>query len=324
MTPPPYCVAYFGYTRVGAALRKPEDLLREAELALHESRRTRSGPSWSAYNERVDAMAKERVALSRELRVALAKGEFALHFQPKVALATGAVVSAEALLRWANPHRSMLPPSKFVPVAEQSQLIAPIGEWVVRCACHYLLQWHDDGFQHLRVAVNVSPVQLAVGDFTTVVRNALDSFDVPASALVLEITESVFEHRTEELRQQLQALHELGVRLLLDDFGTGYSSLRYLQLYPFDEIKIDQSFVRSMRGDRYSQQIVTTVMAMANALGADIVAEGIEDAETREALIAQGCPYGQGFYYGPAMAAEDFQSLLVSGSRLPLTASQAD
>jgi EAL domain-containing protein (putative c-di-GMP-specific phosphodiesterase class I) len=254
------------------------------------------------------------------LREALERDEFELHFQPKVCLETGELVSSEALLRWHHPERGLLSPSLFIPAAEQSQLIAPIGEWVVREACARIRAWLDAGVAAMPVSVNVSLVQLGPGDFVATVRDALDAYDIAPSYLTLEITESVFESESDSLRRQIERLHAMGVRLSLDDFGTGYSSLRYLQRYPFDEIKIDQGFVQRIDADDYSERVVRMVLDLARTLSADVVAEGVETATLRDALRAMGCRIAQGYYFSIPLEAEDFAWLLAHARALPVPA----
>ena len=186
-------------------------------------------------------------------------------------------------------------------------------------ACRCLRQWQTEGLDVVRVAVNVSLVQFTVGDLVETVRAALARHDVAPGALTLEITESVFERESEAMHRQLSALREIGVRLSLDDFGTGYSSLLYLQKYPFDEIKIDQGFVQRMLEDPYSRNIVSTVLGIAGALGVDAVAEGVESAAVRDALLELGCHVGQGYHYSMPLEAEDFRWLLDKRTALPLT-----
>ncbi|WP_296810349.1 EAL domain-containing protein, partial [Thiocapsa sp.] len=304
--------------------RPTRDLLREAERALLRHRTEASAP-WVAYNIRIHEETQQRIELRRELRRALDEDQFELHFQPKVDLATGMLVACEALLRWNHPERGRIPPGVFIPIAEQSQLITPIGDWVLRRACRHLRDWRDAGLEPVRVAVavNVSLVQFQMGDFATRVRDILGEFGVAPQELALEITESVFERESDSLLNQMRELHDMGVRLSLDDFGTGYSSLLYLQRYPFDEIKIDQAFVLHLLDDPFSRHIVETVMMLARALDAEVVAEGIESAAVGEALLAMGCRFGQGFYYSKPLEAEAFRWLLEQRGSLPLTADAA-
>ncbi len=314
-----------GYTVLDRERRDVEALLREAELALSQSQESAyPGSGWLAYTDELASQVRERVQLTRELVQASEEGQFELHFQPKVDLTSGRLLSAEALLRWEHPERGLQPPSLFIPVAEQSQLIGPIGDWSLREACRYLRTWQDEGLELVRVSVNVSVIQFQMGDFAAKVRAALEEFGVEPSALALEITESVFESESELLLEQIRALHDIGVQLALDDFGTGYSSLLYLQRYPFDQIKIDKGFVNRLLDDEYSREIVRTVTGLAKSLNAEVIAEGVESAAVRDVLLELGCRMGQGFYYGMPMAAEDFRWLLEQRGTLPLGVPSAD
>ena len=312
-----------GFTALGVRERDPEELVREAEMALFEHRRTSGGEAdWVGYTRELDQRTQERMRLTGELRDALDSEQFELHFQPKVDLADGRVISAEALLRWRHPERGLQPPGLFVPIAERSQLIGPIGDWVLRDACRELRDWRAEGLEIVRVSVNVSMVQFTLGGFPAKVRAALDDFGVPPSALSLEITESVFEQQSDALLAELRELSELGVRLSLDDFGTGYSSLLYLQRYPFDEIKIDRAFVSGLLDDEFSRHIVRTVVDVAGAIGAEVVAEGVESPEIIAALREMGVRVGQGFYYSVPLESEDFRWLLRQRRKLPLEADE--
>lgn len=313
--------ACFGYTRIGRDQPDPGDLIREAELAMYQTR-AQAGDLWRQYTRQLDRSARARIHLTGELQDALERDEFQLHFQPKVDLASGHVLSCEALIRWNHPEQGLLWPGRFMPVAEQSQLIGPIGDWVLRDACRNVRAWRDAGLAVVRVSTNVSMVQLALGDFPDRVKRILDEEGVDPRDLTLEITESAFEDASERLQRQLTDLHRMGIRLSLDDFGTGYSSLLYLQQYPFDEIKVDKGFVQKMRDDAYSREIVETVVRVAAAVNADVVAEGVETPAERDALLDIGCRIGQGFYYSMPLEEEDFRWLLEHGADLPLTPSR--
>ncbi|RFF27784.1 MULTISPECIES: EAL domain-containing protein [unclassified Wenzhouxiangella] len=314
-----------GYTTLGEESRDAHDLIREAELALFEHRRRASaGEGRIPFTHDIHERTRQRIRLTRELGRALEAEEFELHFQPKVNLSDGSMISAEALIRWRHPERGLLSPGLFIPVAEQSQLIGPIGDWALRAACRQLRDWRRDKLDAIPVSVNVSQVQFMLGDFSAKVRSALEEFDVAPEHLSLEITESVFERQSERLLSEIHELHKLGVRLSLDDFGTGYSSLLYLQRYPFDEIKIDRGFVNRLLDDAYSRDIVLAVMNLTRALDAEVVAEGIESKEISEALLEMGCEVGQGFYYSMPLESEDFRWLLRQRSKLPLGASKRD
>ena len=309
-----------GYTLLGEHQRSVEELLREAERALSQHRKALSLP-WVAYSYRLQKVAQQRIELTADLRKALQESQLELHFQPKVDLASGTLVACEALLRWHHPKRGLISPGVFIPIAEQSQLIVPIGDWVLRRACQHLRDWRDAGLKPVRVAVNVSVIQFQTGDFASRVRTVLDQTGIAAEELALEVTESVFQWESEVLLNQMRALRDMGVWLSLDDFGTGYSSLLYLQRYPFDEIKIDQGFVCRLLDDPFSHNIVETVMKLAKVLEAEIIAEGIESAEVRDALLAMGCHFGQGFFFSMPLEAEDFRWLLEQRSKLPLNTS---
>lgn len=312
-----------GYTRLGENKRLAEPLLREAERALALHREEPSLP-WIAYSDRIQEKTDKRLAMTRELRQALAEDQLELHFQPKVDLATGTLIACEALLRWNHPKRGLISPGEFIPIAEQSQLIAPIGDWVLRRACQYLREWRDAGLEPVRVAVNVSVVQFQMSDFASRVQVVLDQSSVMPEELALEVTESVFEGESDTLLNQMHKLRNMGVWLSLDDFGTGYSSLLYLNRYPFNEIKIDQGFVSGLLSDSFSRYIVETVVMLAKALDAEIIAEGIESAAIADKLMAMGCRSGQGFFFSMPLEAEDFRWLLEQRSTLPLTAGQSD
>ena len=286
--------ARVGFTFLGEEPRNAERLLHEAELALFEARR-RGIRDWGCYAPSLDHQIHERLRLTRELQKALAENQLELNFQPKVNLHDGELIACEALLRWRHPERGLLSPAVFIPAAEQSQLIGPIGEWVLFEACRQLRQWQEAKLRVVQVAVNVSIVQFELGGLVAQVRRAIETYAIDPAGLTLEITESVFSQQSELLLKQMQELHDLGVRLSLDDFGTGYSSLLYLQSYPFDEIKIDMGFVRRLLDDSYSQQVVTTVLGISKVLGTETVAEGIENAGIRDRLLDMGCHIGQGY-----------------------------
>lgn len=309
-----------GYTIIGGRQRDVEALLHEAELALFQCRYEGTGDHWSRFTLEMGEASRQRMTITREMHQALLKNEFELHFQPKVNLDDGTVVACEALIRWQHPEHGMLSPAVFIPIAEQSQLIRPLGEWVMNEACHHLREWMNEELDIVRVSINVSMVQFVDDSFVDKISSALMKHSISPENLTLEITESVFENHTNILRSKLEQLQKMGLRTSLDDFGTGYSSLRYLQQFHFDEIKIDQSFVSKMLEERYSKRIVETILGIARVLEAEVVAEGIETTEIAEALAHLGCRIGQGYYYSPPMAAEDFRWLLMSHERLPISA----
>jgi diguanylate cyclase (GGDEF)-like protein/PAS domain S-box-containing protein len=301
--------AAFGYVRIGTVARDVQALMNDAELALRQSQQTLS-VTWTQYTRALERRSRATVATTHDLRQALERDELMLYYQPKVDLVSGAVVAGEALLRWQHAERGFIPPGDFIPLAEQSQLIGPIGEWVLRRACRDLRAWQDAGLDVTPVSVNVSLVQFQLGFMPDIVERALTDFGIDPHQLTLEITESVFEQHGDALKADLYTLSAMGVKLSLDDFGTGYSSLGYLKDYPFDEIKIDKSFVWQLDDGAYGRAIVKAVHAVAEAIGAQIVAEGVESAHHAEVLKELGCTVGQGFYYNRPLPESQWRQLL--------------
>lgn len=232
------------------------------------------------------------------LRQALQERSFFLHYQPQFDLKSGQRVGVEALLRWQHPSRGVIAPAYFVPVLEESGLIVPVGEWVLRTACHQAASWRRRVGQDIRVAVNLSRVQFEQASLVQTVHSALVESGLPAKALELEITESVAMHDQSEVVAILSELRKLGVSLAIDDFGTGYSSLACLKHLPVDKLKIDQSFIRGVDSDRRDRAIVRAIIGMAKALNVGVVAEGVESSAHVSFLCAHGCEQGQGYYLG--------------------------
>ena len=301
--------AAFGYVRIGTVARDVRALMNDAELALRQSQQTLS-VTWTQYTRALERRTRATVDTTRDLREALERDELMLYYQPKVDLASGAVVAAEGLLRWQHADRGFIPPGDFIPLAERSQLIGPIGKWILRRACRDLRAWQDAGFDVRPVSVNVSLVQFQLGSVPAIVRKALMDFEVEPNQLTLEITESVFEEHGDDLKADLHKLSAMGVRLSLDDFGTGYSSLGHLKDYPFDEIKLDKTFVWQLDDGAYGRAIVKAVDAIAFAIGAQIVAEGVESAHHAQVLKELGCTLGQGFYYSRPLPEPEWRQLL--------------
>ncbi|GAA3252877.1 hypothetical protein GCM10020258_09730 [Sphingomonas yabuuchiae] len=246
--------------------------------------------------------ARSRKRMEEDLRIAVAQGQFRLVYQPVVSTRDAMIVGYEALLRWHHPEQGNIPPSQFIPVAEDCGLIEQIGEWVMRTACAEAAGWPREA----RVAVNVSSIQFAKPHLPALVAQALAQSGLAAARLELEITESVFLNDNQESHRQFAALKALGIRLALDDFGTGYSSLGYLRHAPFDKIKIDQSFVRgaSSQGSR-NAAIIRAIVTMADTLGMETTAEGVEIQDEIEMIRSLGCSHIQGFVYGKPMEAPD-------------------
>lgn len=300
--------------RIGVALRSTdgpdgETLLKSAELALLGAKTAGGGPV-RFFDQEMDRRAQLRRSIENDLRRALAMRELQLVYQPIIEVETGKPIAAEALLRWKHPTRGMVSPAAFIPVAEETDLIGPIGDWVLRSACRDAAAWPD----HVSVAVNLSPVQMRRPGLVNSVKRALGDSGLPAERLELEITEGVLLDRSETTLGMLHELRTLGVRIAMDDFGTGYSSLGYLRAFPFDKVKIDQSFVRHMGEDREAAAVVSAIIGIGESLGITITAEGVETAEQLDRLRAEGCSEAQGWLIGRPM---DAASLAASVSHVP-------
>ncbi len=290
----------------------PEALMRAADAAMYsakESGRNR----FQFYAPRLNDASRRRVEIVGTLHRALERGEFVLHFQPLVDLKTGAIFSAEALLRWRRSPQDLVSCEDFISVAEDTGLIVPIGTWVMHEACKEVRRWREAGAANIRVAVNVSPRQFREPGFHALVMQALEQNGLGADALEIEITESLLMQRSPENLAILERLVATGVQLSIDDFGTGYSNMAYLQRFPIHALKIDRSFISDAVLDENHREIVAAILAMARSLGLKVIAEGVENKEQAEFLKSYGCDAVQGYHYGRPQAAEDFQRLLTSG-----------
>jgi diguanylate cyclase (GGDEF)-like protein len=293
---------------VGTAGASIETLLRDADLAMYAAKRAGKG-RYVMFEAGLREAALQRLELDVELRHALENNQFELHYQPIVRLGTGDLIGLEALIRWRHPRRGLLAAGEFIPHAEQSGLIVPIGQWVLWEACRQARAWQlrSPSLAPVRVGVNVAPRQLQQLDLEQLVREALHDTGLAPERLTLEFTESGLVERTDEMIEQLRAVKALGVHLALDDFGTGYSSLAYLRHYPFDAVKIDRSFLRAIDTDPHQAAFVSAIVTLAHTLGMRAVGEGVESAAQGAQLRALGCDFGQGFHYGrpiPASAVD--------------------
>ncbi|HMR32610.1 MAG TPA: EAL domain-containing protein [Geminicoccus sp.] len=277
-----------------------ETLLRNADLALYRAKADGRGMLCS-FEPEMDARLQARRQLERELREALARGELMLHFQPLADTGDGAVTAFEALVRWPHPVRGLIPPAEFIPLAEDSGLILGLGEWVLRTACREAAAWPSP----LRIAVNLSPAQFAHGDLPGLVQRVLHETGLPAQRLELEITEGVLIKDNDRVLAILRRLKAIGVRIAMDDFGTGYSSLSYLQRFPFDKLKIDQSFVRLAEESADSRAIIRAVIGLGKSLGMPVVAEGVETSGQLDLLAGESCDEVQGYLIGRPVPSEE-------------------
>src|SRR5690348_7829435 len=296
-------------TSIGIAIA-PQDgsdgqtLLRNADLALYRAKEAGRG-TYAFFEESLNERAQERRQLETDLRLAIERGEFELYYQPLFDLEQNRICSFEALIRWNHPKRGLVSPVDFVPVAEDTGLIVPIGAWVIREACAQAAGWPGQ----IRVAVNVSPVQFHRGALQETILRVLATTGLAPDRLEIEITESIFLEGSETTLRLLHALRALGVRVALDDFGTGYSSLSYLQSFPFDKLKIDRSFIHNLLTREGATAIVHAITELANALGIETTAEGVEETAQLMELRAHGCSSVQGFLFAEPMPAADVEKL---------------
>ena len=291
-----------------------EALIKNADTAMYHAKENGRN-SYQFFEKDMNVRAVELQALEGSLRHALERQEFLLHYQPKVNLQTGAITGAEALIRWLHPGRGVVPPAQFVPIAEDTGLILPIGQWILREACRQARAWLDAGLGPIPVAVNISTVEFRSKHFLEGIRAILRETGLEPSFLELELTESVLMQHPESTASVLRALKTIGVRLAVDDFGTGYSSLSYLRRFPIDVLKLDQSFLHDIaRPETKDAAIVNAVITMGKSLKHRVIAEGVETEEQLTYLRAHRCDEGQGFYFSPPVAPEQFAALLRGAS----------
>jgi diguanylate cyclase (GGDEF)-like protein/PAS domain S-box-containing protein len=298
-----------------------EAVLKNADRAMYRAKEVGRDNYQYATPARFDA-ADGRLGLERKLRRALERSEFLVHYQPMVEIATGRIVGAEALVRWQDPEMGIIPPEEFIPIAEETQLIVPLGAWVLGTAVRQMKAWHDAGHTRLRVAVNLSPRQFQDRELVATVERVLAENAFPAQCLDLEITESTAMQNAELSLSILNRLKEMGIRISIDDFGTGYSSLSYLKRFPIDTVKIDQDFVRDLTTD--DAAIISAVISMARALNLRVIAEGVETEEQLAFLRREQCAEMQGFLFSEPLAPAEFERALLASSRAPVSASPFD
>jgi len=298
--------ASIGVAIYSADLGNDEDLLRDADVAMYRSKKA-GGNMLEFFTQEMNESAARRLLVESHLRKALELGEFEVYYQPIVALPEARLVGVEALLRWENAELGAVSPGEFIPIAERSGLIVPIGAWVLETACRQVKAWHDSEWPCLRIAVNLSPREVDRGDAIGSIENALAKSGLPAEFLEIEVTERVFLDDVERVATIFCEIKNLGVRLCIDDFGTGYSSLSYLQNYPFDVLKIDRAFVHGAIGHEDGVALLRAINSMAESLRLEVVAEGVETPEQMDLLNDVGCGFAQGFYFCKPMSAEHLE-----------------
>lgn len=286
-----------------------ETLIKNADTALHHAKE-QARNHFYFYAPAMNSTLSRRLVLENHLRTAIERDELRLHYQPQISVSTGQIVGVEALLRWSSPTLGEVSPAEFIPIAEDTGLIAPIGAWVLRAACVQNRRWQEMGLPPLRVAVNVSGVQFRQGGLADQVRETLRETGMPGWCLELEVTEGVLLRNDEQVIRTLAELKKMGVHLSLDDFGTGYSSLSYLKRFPLDTLKIDRSFVRDIGADADGTELACAIIAIAHSLKLQVVAEGVETEDQFSFLRNQRCDLMQGFLFSPAMAASGIVEVL--------------
>jgi EAL domain-containing protein (putative c-di-GMP-specific phosphodiesterase class I) len=291
----------------------PESLLRDSETAMYRAKKRRRG-GFEIFNETLRSNSERQLAASTAMHGALERAEFTVHYQPVVNLATGAMSSAEALLRWEHPERGQISPVEFIPVAEETGLVLPIGLWVFEQACEQLIRWQAIN-PEMSVAVNLSVRQMADPEIASKIEAVMAQTGVLPRSVCLELTESIFADDVDRTGATLEALNELGVQLAMDDFGTGYSSLSYLKRFPFDAVKVDQEFIDGLGTDPHDSALVAAIIAMAGSLGLEVIAEGVETQDQLTRLQQLSCRQAQGFFLARPMAADEMYHLVADQHR---------
>ena len=297
---------------------EPDTLLRNADIAMYHAKE-QGRDNYQFYNFGMTARNPDPLTLESDLRRALERDQFVVYYQPQVCVADSQIVGVEALLRWQHPDRGLMLPTEFIPVAEESGLIVPLGEWVLRTACAQASAWHEAGLSPIRVAVNLSARQFQQRDLVEVVGRVLKDTGLDPRCLQLEITESAAMHDIDFTSGVLANLKDMGIQIAIDDFGTGHSSLNYLKRLPIDDVKIDQSFVRDVITDPNDAAIVGSIVAMTHDLNLKLVAEGVETEEQLAFLKDRRCDVVQGFLFSKPMPPDAVEKMIAPGTRLELT-----
>ena len=304
-----YVSASIGIAVASADMEQPEILIQQAETALYEAQR-RGGGQLNFYSQALSGLTERKLGMDRRLRGALERGDLSLHYQPIVQASDRRVIGAEALLRWNDAELGAVAPSRFVPVAEDTGLMTTIGSWVLEQACRQLRSWMDAGLPAIRMAVNVSRCQLERGDLVAKVTQVLADTGLDPRLLELELSERGTLRNEAGVVGQLRQLKALGVRLMVDDFGTGQSAIAYLKQFPLDGLKVDRSFVEGVADKEDDSAITSAIVAMAQRLKLDVVAEGVELGSQLQRMREYGCDHIQGFFYSPGLAPKEFRDAL--------------
>jgi diguanylate cyclase (GGDEF)-like protein/PAS domain S-box-containing protein len=302
--------ASIGIAMTTMGYNKPEDVLRDADITMYQAK-TSGKAQYAVFDSSMRQKALAQLHIEIDLRKALEHNEFRIFYQPIISLKTNSIVSLEALLRWNHPHRGIIPPSEFIPIAEETGLIAAIGEWVLRKACAQLCTWNEKTSTPIRVAVNISGVQLRDPGFADIVLSILNETGLPTSMLDLEVTETTLKAQDQSAVQMLSKLQSKGIHVCLDDFGTGYSSLNCIQNLPIDVLKVDRSFICRIESDEEQIKIVETILHLGKNLGIEVIAEGVETDDQLTSLKAIKCEHYQGFLYSKPIAEEEVESLIL-------------
>jgi EAL domain-containing protein (putative c-di-GMP-specific phosphodiesterase class I) len=286
-----------------------DSLLKNADAAMCYAK-DQGKNNYQYYNHKMNTSAFEKLMLESNLRKALERDEFSLYYQPKMDVATGAIIGAEALIRWRHPDLGLVSPAEFIPLAEETGLIVPIGEWALRSACAQTRKWHDAGHTSMQVAVNMSSLNFKQENFHRMIAQVVGDSGLPARCLELEMTESLLMQDAEAMVNMLKRLKATGITLSIDDFGTGYSSLSYLKRFPLDALKIDRSFVNDITVNPNDAAITSAIIAMARSLKLNVIAEGVETEAQASLLREQGCQYMQGNLFSRPVPHAEFTALL--------------
>lgn len=289
-----------------------DELMKHADMAMYHAK-SMGENNYTFYSSQLNEAISRKIALESGLRRAITNDEFYLYYQPQVNLKTGKIVGMEALIRWNSPHAGIISPTEFIPLAEETKLIIPIGKWVLYTACKQAKVWYDSGHTHLKLAVNLSPLQFLHEDLVDTISNVLKETGLNPECLEIEITEGVSVYDAEDAIIKMQALRDLGIRISLDDFGTGYSSLIYLKRFPINAMKIARPFIRDITINSGDKALVKAMISMSHSLGLSVIGEGVETAEQLLLLKELQCDEIQGYIFSKPICAEQFTTLIENG-----------